>query len=186
MNLGNDTITDVIINDTYVTGIYERYSEEEGSSQLYGYINLGPVGVTELENAVFSIEKLDPFSGTVIHLYFLNNETGRFKNQVNVTGRNSTGDEINTSCEVNYTVSSIPTNISIAKETVTPTVHLGEQAAFDIIVSNDGDNVEELDVVDRLFNGMNRIITHKVNRMKPITVILCDDTFLAEVVYLSL
>ena len=154
LNLGNDTITDVIINDTYVTGIYERYSEEEGSSQLYGYINLGPVGVTELENAVFSIEKLDPFSGTVIHLYFLNNETGRFKNQVNVTGRNSTGDEINTSCEVNYTVSSIPTNISIAKETVTPTVHLGEQAAFDIIVSNDGDNVEELDVVDRLFNGM--------------------------------
>lgn len=154
MNVGYDTLTNIIVNDTYVTGIYKGYSVEESSSQFNGNINMGPVEVKELENAVFSIVKLDPFSGTIIHLYFQNNETGTFTNHVNVTGTNSTGDEINTSCEVNYTVSSIPTNISIAKETVTPTVHLGDQAAFDIIVSNDGDNVEELNVEDRLFDGM--------------------------------
>ena len=154
LNLGNETITDVIVNDSYRTGIYERYSVEETSSQLYGYINLAPLEVTELENAVFSIEKLDPFSGTVIHLYFKNNETGIFRNLVNVSGIDSEGDEISFSTETPYTVSSVPTNISIAKETVTPTVHLGDQAAFDIIVSNGGDNSEDLIVEDRLFDGL--------------------------------
>lgn len=120
-NDGDSILHNIVLTDIPDEGlVYVGSNEDNGWKKVEG------------DGLKFMLELLKPGQSSVLRIYFNATKLGTLSNNASVT---SDENETNTT----ETIEVKHYNMTVVKEIVTPTVYLGNQVIFDIVVNNTGD-----------------------------------------------